>query len=79
MPGVVVSVEAELGERVEAGSVLLTIEAMKMEHTIVAPISGRVTTARVVVGDRVGMDEEIIVIQADPEEGIDRGEDSVSR
>jgi acetyl-CoA/propionyl-CoA carboxylase, biotin carboxylase, biotin carboxyl carrier protein len=82
MPGVVVAVEVASGDRVEAGDVLVTVEAMKMEHTVVAPISGTITTARVAVGDRVGMDEEIFVIEeASPDpnaEASDRGEEPLS-
>ncbi len=65
MPGSVVSVGAGTGDHVERGDVLLVIEAMKMEHTVVSPVSGRVTGLRVVVGDRVGMDEELAAIEVD--------------
>jgi pyruvate carboxylase len=44
----VVSVAVEAGDKVEAGQVVATIEAMKMEAAITAPISGVVE--RVVVG-----------------------------
>ncbi len=37
MPGTVVRVEAAVGDHVEAGAVILAIEAMKMEHAIYAP------------------------------------------
>ncbi|MGW9405533.1 ATP-binding protein [Arthrobacter sp. NPDC055585] len=42
MPGTVVTVTAADGDTVEAGQVLLGVEAMKMEHQLTAPVSGRV-------------------------------------
>jgi propionyl-CoA carboxylase alpha chain len=40
MPGSVVRVLAEAGSAVTAGQPLLVLEAMKMEHEIVAPVDG---------------------------------------
>ena len=42
MPGTVVTVAAANGDTVEAGQVLLGVEAMKMEHQLTAPVAGRV-------------------------------------
>ena len=42
MPGTVVSVSVSNGDTVEAGQVLLAVEAMKMEHQLVAPLDGTV-------------------------------------
>ncbi len=42
MPGTVVSVSVSDGDTVEAGQVLLSVEAMKMEHQLVAPLDGTV-------------------------------------
>ena len=43
MPGGVVRVAVTAGERVEAGALLVVLEAMKMEHAVHAPVSGTVT------------------------------------
>ncbi|MBF4992865.1 ATP-grasp domain-containing protein [Arthrobacter gandavensis] len=43
MPGTVVTVAAANGDTVEAGQVLLAVEAMKMEHQLTAPVAGRVS------------------------------------
>ncbi|MET0784442.1 MAG: biotin/lipoyl-containing protein, partial [Leifsonia flava] len=43
MPGTVVAVHVADGDEVEAGQTIVSIEAMKMEHRITTPISGRVT------------------------------------
>lgn len=40
MNGTIVEVAAKAGERVEAGAVLIVMEAMKMEHSIYAPCAG---------------------------------------
>ena len=42
MPGTVTMLNVRSGERVEAGTVLLAVEAMKMEHQLVAAIAGTV-------------------------------------
>ncbi len=42
MPGTVVSVSVANGDSVEEGQVLLAVEAMKMEHQLVASVSGTV-------------------------------------
>ncbi|MBD7995954.1 acetyl/propionyl-CoA carboxylase subunit alpha [Arthrobacter sp. Sa2CUA1] len=42
MPGTVVSVAVGNGDTVEAGQALLSVEAMKMEHQLTAPVAGTV-------------------------------------
>jgi acetyl/propionyl-CoA carboxylase alpha subunit len=53
MPGAVLSVAVEPGQQVTAGATLLVVEAMKMEHPIVAPSDGTVTAVHVAAGDGV--------------------------
>jgi acyl-CoA carboxylase subunit alpha len=53
MPGNVVRVEAAAGQRVGAGQPVLVLEAMKMEHLIVAPADGLLTQILVTEGDQV--------------------------
>ena len=52
MPGAVVAVGVEEGADVAAGTVVLTVEAMKMEHALAAPTDG-VVELLVAVGDQV--------------------------
>jgi acetyl-CoA/propionyl-CoA carboxylase, biotin carboxylase, biotin carboxyl carrier protein len=52
MPGAVVAVGLEDGAQVEAGAVVVTVEAMKMEHALAAPVDG-VVELLVAVGDQV--------------------------
>ena len=53
MPGKVVSVGAGVGDQVNKGQVLLVLEAMKMEHALVAPFDGVVEALSVSTGDQV--------------------------
>jgi 3-methylcrotonyl-CoA carboxylase alpha subunit len=53
MPGKVIAVHATAGQQVRRGQSLMVIEAMKMEHSIVAPHGGRVEEVRYRVGDQV--------------------------
>ncbi|HWJ85346.1 MAG TPA: biotin/lipoyl-containing protein, partial [Cellulomonas sp.] len=69
MPGTVVSVEVETGDEVVVGQVLLTIEAMKMEHRIAAPCDG-VVTLSVRTAEQVALDHVVATITAHPHEGI---------
>ena len=48
--GVIVGVEAKAGDRVRRGQALATVEAMKMQYAILAPIDGVVQTANAVAG-----------------------------
>jgi 3-methylcrotonyl-CoA carboxylase alpha subunit len=53
LPGTVVAVSVAEGDVVEAGATLLVVEAMKMEHSIVAPHAGRVLKVHYAAGERV--------------------------
>jgi 3-methylcrotonyl-CoA carboxylase alpha subunit len=53
MPGQVLQVMVSAGEAVRRGQPLMIIEAMKMEHTIVAPTDGVVEAVHFVGGERV--------------------------
>ena len=66
MPGTVVAVESRSGDEVEAGQVLVTIEAMKMEHKLLASVAG-VVTIDVVQGDQVSLDQ--VVAKISPHKG----------
>ncbi|GAC1605404.1 MAG: acetyl/propionyl/methylcrotonyl-CoA carboxylase subunit alpha [Pseudarthrobacter sp.] len=63
MPGTVVSVAVSNGDTVEAGQVLLSVEAMKMEHQLVAEVAGTVHTS-VKAGDLVKADQVLATIHA---------------
>jgi propionyl-CoA carboxylase alpha chain len=64
MPGAVVRLDARAGAAVAAGDVLLTLEAMKMEHVVRAPVAGTVTEVRVALGDQVEAGQVLVVVEA---------------
>jgi 3-methylcrotonyl-CoA carboxylase alpha subunit len=65
MPGVVVAVHVADGATVAAGTPLLAIEAMKVEHTIRAPADGTVTAVHFTEGERVPEGAELASFEAD--------------
>jgi acetyl-CoA/propionyl-CoA carboxylase biotin carboxyl carrier protein len=58
MPGSVVAVHVEDGATVAAGDPLVAVEAMKMEHQVLAPLDG-VVHLLVAVGDQVRRDQPV--------------------
>ncbi len=67
MTGVVRAVHVAVGDRVAKGTVLLVLEAMKMEHEMVAQADGVVQEVRVEVGQMVDPDVVLVVVEADPD------------
>ncbi|KQY06427.1 acetyl/propionyl-CoA carboxylase subuit alpha [Mycobacterium sp. Root135] len=63
MPGSVVAVGVEDGAQVAAGDVVVTVEAMKMEHALSAPVDG-VVELLVAVGDQVKVGQPMARIKA---------------
>ena len=62
MPGAVIDVRCALGDQVAAGSILVVLEAMKMEHHITAPFDGTVSELSVKVGDHVDNGQLLLAI-----------------
>ena len=67
MPGSVIEVLVKEGEAVEQGQALMIIEAMKMEHTIVAPTAGRISRVRFTAGEQVKEGDQLIAFDAEEE------------
>jgi 3-methylcrotonyl-CoA carboxylase alpha subunit len=65
MSGKIVKVGARVGDKVEARHVLAVMEAMKMEHSIVAPYDGTVVAVNVQPGDSVGGGDVLVEIEAE--------------
>ena len=63
MPGTVTAVHVAVGDRVPAGRPLLVLEAMKMQHPIVAGTSGVVRSLDVVPGAQVDAGAVLAVIE----------------
>jgi len=53
MPGRIVAIARKAGDTVKAGDILITLEAMKMEHALKAPFDGAVSEINVSEGDQV--------------------------
>jgi len=62
MPGAIIAVLVEAGQKVKQGEPLMILEAMKMEHTITAPYPGKVDNIRYQVGEQVQEGVELLVI-----------------
>ncbi|MES2151306.1 MAG: biotin carboxylase N-terminal domain-containing protein [Pseudomonadota bacterium] len=67
MNGRVVALGVAEGAMVSAGQLLLTVEAMKMEHSILAQADGKVETLRVALGAQVETGQLLIEIAKSPE------------
>jgi propionyl-CoA carboxylase alpha chain len=65
MPGQVVAVRVGKGDRVAAGQQLLALEAMKMEHAVLAPADGVVAELRVTTGSQVDAGDVLAVIDSE--------------
>ncbi len=63
MPGRVVEVTVATGDEVVEGTVLMVMEAMKMEHTLRAPHAGIVTEVGAGPGDQVDADAILVVVE----------------
>src|SRR5262249_26762669 len=66
MPGNVITVPVDSGAEVSEGDVVVVVEAMKMEHPLVAPVSGQVEV-QVSVGDQVTVDQILARLIPDEE------------
>lgn len=63
MPGTVLQVRVAVGDEVEAGQVVMVIEAMKMEHSMRAPANGVVRAIHFVEGAAVGPGDSLVAIE----------------
>jgi len=65
LTGRVVAVDVAVGDRVQAGQRVVTLEAMKMEHVHAAPVSGRIAALRVRKDDQVSAQGILAEIEKD--------------
>jgi acetyl-CoA/propionyl-CoA carboxylase, biotin carboxylase, biotin carboxyl carrier protein len=63
MPGAVARVLVAVGDLVEAGQILVVVEAMKMENEFKAPLSGRVVEIAVTAGTAVEANALLVVVE----------------
>ena len=69
LAGTVISVACGQGERISAGAPLLVIEAMKMEHEVMAEYDGVVDRLEVAVGETVSEGQLLAVLTPGTETG----------
>ena len=62
MPGTILKVNVQNGQAVKAGTVLVVLEAMKMENEIMAPKDGTITQVAVQRGATVDTGAPLVVI-----------------
>lgn len=72
MPGNVIRLGAAIGDTVTAGQPLIWLEAMKMEHTITAPVDGVLAELDVKTGQQVEVGAVLARVEAPQSEGDPR-------
>ena len=60
MPGLIVKIDVQIGEEVQEGQALCTVEAMKMENILRADRKAKVKKVNVKSGDSLAVDETIM-------------------
>jgi acetyl-CoA/propionyl-CoA carboxylase biotin carboxyl carrier protein len=68
MPGTVLAVKVAKGDAVTAGQPLVIVEAMKMEHTVTAPVDGIVADLPARTGAQVALDAVLAEITPAPDD-----------
>lgn len=63
MNGSITSIKVAEGEKVNKGSLILSIEAMKMENLIISPMDGIVKEIKCKEGDFINVDDVVAVIE----------------
>ncbi len=63
LAAVVVSIDVSLGQKVEEGQKLITLEAMKMNTFVNAPKAGTIAAIHVKAGDSVSEGQGLITLQ----------------
>lgn len=63
MPGSIVKILVELGQKVSEGQPLIVVEAMKMETSLYSSIDGTVTELNVKAGEQVDSDKVLLIVE----------------
>ena len=64
MPGAIVTVNFKVGDEVQKGDVLLSLEAMKMETSVYADQDGKVEEVFIKAGDQVDAKDLLLKFEA---------------
>lgn len=63
LPGVILTIDCKVGDKVKKGQKLLVLEAMKMENTIPSDLEGEVVEIKVNKGDSVLEGADLVIIK----------------
>ena len=63
MPGSILGIKVNGGDKVTAGQTVILLEAMKMENEIVAPVDGTIASINVKTGDTVDTDQVLATLK----------------
>ncbi|KAJ8922648.1 hypothetical protein NQ315_007680 [Exocentrus adspersus] len=63
MPGTVIDIRVKVGEKVEKGTPLVILSAMKMETVVQSPVAGVVKTVEVAMGMKLDAEDLIITVE----------------
>lgn len=63
MPGTILDIKVQSGDKVTKGQVLMILEAMKMENEIMAPADGEIASVQVAKGASVNAGDVLVAIQ----------------
>ena len=58
--GIVARVNVEAGQSLQAGEIVVVVEAMKMENNLVAAVAAKVNSVKVKVGDTVKVSQIVV-------------------
>lgn len=64
MPGTVVTLRVASGQHVSEGEAIIVVEAMKMEHTLLAPCDALVSELLVDVAELVALGQPLVILEA---------------
>ena len=62
MPGLILRIEAKVGQAVKQNQLVMVMEAMKMENEIYAPCDGTVSSIAVTQGQQVSSGDTLLTI-----------------
>jgi biotin carboxyl carrier protein len=63
LPGKILNIKANVGDKVSEGDEILSIEAMKMENPLMSPVKGVVKEINVTKGQAVKAGDNLAVIE----------------
>jgi len=63
IPGSVIRIDASIGDALEEDDAVITVESMKMEIPVSAPIAGRVAEILVREGDAVAVGQVVAALE----------------